>query len=400
MLSMLSIRDPGVLEADLDSKDAEPQLTASGETASEFSADTAASCVNVLHLEGEKATAGHAFEIHTLHISEIESDDGDNLQEQELSKPPIEMIVPSSSRIMTDGVEYRPDDISGGRPRQHLIEDLQELDRVLPALQATIGDGLDPSGVQPSENAQSESDSSTGSESGEDVRITITCGTENLRASSFTAIRVGFGDGKAPRWTPGSTIPYTMLIDKFPSDEDREHAMRCLEGAASAWNAKNFGVKFQRVEPLEPHVFDLAYGEPGMHDKYLALAFFPGVPNWHRTVYVCERALAIKKYRTYLTGILCHELGHVLGLRHEWPAMDENERSDLGPGLQLGSKKDNGVMNYYLDQPEKWQITDFDVSGIKEFYGQRSGKKYRGYKIVDRDPELRRLRQCVQYRLS
>jgi hypothetical protein len=184
------------------------------------------------------------------------------------------------------------------------------------------------------------------------------CMTERFDPSSVASILVGLFT-EIPRWRPGSTVNFAAYAGGYPQPGDAEFAALRLWEAAQQWNSYDLGVTFAWVGKLEDATFVLEYG--GKKGTVLASAFFPNSLPLN-TMFVYELALSSKdKYRGMLKNIFLHELGHTLGLRHEF-ALDP-ERYE-GGAVVYGSKNYRSVMAYEFPP----QVQPSDVTDIKRFY--------------------------------
>ncbi|KIW71696.1 hypothetical protein PV04_03831 [Phialophora macrospora] len=199
----------------------------------------------------------------------------------------------------------------------------------------------------------------------ESSELSYTCVTE-MESEQVASIVVGLGR-TIPRWKPGSVINYATYADGYPSQEDAIYAANALIEAADSWNEVDFGIKFKWVPNLEDAAFVLAYGK----DKgtVLASAFFPNSEVLN-TVWVYSFAFdkeprvgrdGVTKFKNYeiMKNVFQHELGHVLGLRHEFAIEREGEGA-----VRLFSEDPNSVMSYYFP-PE---IQESDKKDLKAFY--------------------------------
>ncbi|KAE8165191.1 hypothetical protein BDV40DRAFT_297782 [Aspergillus tamarii] len=188
------------------------------------------------------------------------------------------------------------------------------------------------------------------------------CTTEKKRALNFSpderglsSLRVGAGD-YSDRWAYGSTINFAAFADKYPKTGYAELAARELNNAAEEWNAVKLGVKFKWVTNLEEAAFVLAYG--GDNGDTLAEAFFPNGKDIN-TLNVYRKAFEEENIQ-HLKNIFLHELGHVLGLRHEFAA----EREAGVRSSQIGTANPESVMSYSF--PPKIQESDKEYG--RQFY--------------------------------
>ncbi|KAI1140647.1 Metalloprotease [Hypoxylon sp. FL0543] len=204
------------------------------------------------------------------------------------------------------------------------------------------------------------------------VSLHYCCRTE---LDSTAAINLGF-NGTIYRWRPKSTIKYNVNRN-FPRSK-LEYAVMCLEEAGGEWNRADIGVKFERVADDEPAVFQLVYATS--EEDCLASAFFPGAKLEARQLVVYEKAFEECYYR-WMTNLFCHELGHILGLRHEFAP----EREKSCPCVVWGSRNASSVMNYFGSDLRRMRLQRTDYGELREFY-RCDATEYRSFPIVDVDP--------------
>jgi len=193
-----------------------------------------------------------------------------------------------------------------------------------------------------------------------DIKHNYNCLTEPpLDPNSLASILVGVFR-EFPRWKPGSTINFAAYAHGYPEPKDAEFAALRLWEAAEEWNGYDLGVKFKWVGKLEEATFVLQHG--GEKDTVLAAAFFPNSQPLN-TLFVYQLALqSTGQYRNMLKNIFLHELGHVLGLRHEF-AMEPDERFE-GGAVVYGSRNEDSVMSYKF--PPKVQPSD--IADVRSYY--------------------------------
>jgi len=196
---------------------------------------------------------------------------------------------------------------------------------------------------------------------------TYTCVTQrDPPRSSPAAIMVGLFQ-QIPRWKYNSVINFATYSTGYPAPGDAIYAANALIQAAEVWNNARIGVTFKWVSKLEDAAFVLAYGGP--LGGVLASAFFPSDKPLE-TLYVyqhgfdkTERVSPRGKFSNYsiMKNVFLHELGHVLGLRHEF-AMDPDKYE--GGAIVIGTKNIDSVMAYVFP-PE---IQQSDVEDTRRFY--------------------------------
>lgn len=194
-----------------------------------------------------------------------------------------------------------------------------------------------------------------------------TCVTQRYPPqSSPSAIMVGLFE-EIPRWKYGSVINFATYAEGYPAPGDAIYAANCLIEAAEIWNSAKIGVKFKWVPNIEDAAFVLGYG--GVLSTVLASAFFPSnSPLETLSVYKhgfdkTERTSKRGKFTNYgiMKNVFLHELGHVLGLRHEFAMKPE---SFEGGAITIGTANIESVMSYVFP-PE---LQESDIQDTRSFY--------------------------------
>jgi hypothetical protein len=185
-------------------------------------------------------------------------------------------------------------------------------------------------------------------------------------------------EGKIVRWERGLVLDYCVWKPSFVDDAEYEAVVRDMAFATADWSAI-CGVRFrhaaqhdtdeqlQRGDVLFPVI-----RHPGGGNT-VAMAFFPTSPPEERTVWVFDGHFA-REPAFAPVGVLRHELGHVLGFRHEHiapEAPDLFEPESLEHIIRLTPYNPTSVMHYVMGSvgDPRLQFTDHDRSGAVRVYG-------------------------------
>jgi hypothetical protein len=190
---------------------------------------------------------------------------------------------------------------------------------------------------------------------------THSCVTQGVDDDSPLWAKIGFHD-HVPRWRRGLVLTYVICAETFPTPDDAVFATNQLTEAIAMWGG--VGVTFKQVSRNAPAIFRVVYRDlpnSGQRDV-LASAFLPN--NGHhdsRTLFIYALAFA-KAYINHQVNLLAHEIGHILGFRHEFSS---NERTCWSTTWMKPSP--NSVMNYYSD-PSMWRVQQQDLDELRAFY--------------------------------
>jgi hypothetical protein len=187
-------------------------------------------------------------------------------------------------------------------------------------------------------------------------------------------------NGKLVRWKPGLVLTYCVLKNTFASEDRYNKAVAELDGSATT---KPNGVLFT--------VREIDAG-----GQFIASAFFPNDPKNRRRVLI-DPSYFDPNLSFDAVGVLRHELGHVLGFRHEHirsqapPSCPDETLNDT---LDLTQYDPQSVMHYFCGGvgSKELAITETDRIGAQVVYGPPLAEGATGAESAPAMPDaLRRL---------
>ncbi|KAF7509286.1 hypothetical protein GJ744_008180 [Endocarpon pusillum] len=192
-------------------------------------------------------------------------------------------------------------------------------------------------------------------------------------------LNIGMGS-IIPRWDivriRNRKLLYFIRKDSFPDRYTAQRAEAAFRAAAQEWNNVGFGLRFEAVSNLLDAHFHLVYSTAS---TLYAKAFFP---NSVRDVEVYPNAFDPKRAKDGLKKTFMHELGHILGLRHEFAIKNK----ELGNPVQFMKPNEFSIMAY----GEQRDLQESDKYGVTAFYRLPNGYKYMGRPITDFAPVAKR----------
>ena len=186
---------------------------------------------------------------------------------------------------------------------------------------------------------------------------------------AISSILIGMGNS-IPRWKKGQVVNWAALKAGYPSPAHASYATYKLAEAADEWNSHNLGVTFQWVTKLDDAAFVLEYG--GNKGNVLAESFFPNSDPLS-SLFVYAGAFTTESL-PILKNIFLHELGHVIGLRHEFALTKEESWA----AVRFGTPNPKSIMSYTFPPT----IQRSDIEDTREFYNF-AGNQIGGIRIVD-----------------
>lgn len=182
--------------------------------------------------------------------------------------------------------------------------------------------------------------------------------------------------GRFVRWERGLVLSYAVLKHSFLSEAHYDEVVLAMKRATREWQDL-CGVRFEYRAELDNEedpdevLFVVRYYPLGSQYTIIARAFFPDSPLEDRIVYIFPKWFTTSIDRV---GIMRHELGHLLGFRHEhireeapYGCPDES----LHDAVALGEYDPQSVMHYLCEGlgSETLAFTDLDREGARIVYG-------------------------------
>ena len=181
--------------------------------------------------------------------------------------------------------------------------------------------------------------------------------TKKMSHADRHQIFVGF-NGECPRYSPGSIIKYVSYFAGWPGGQG-QLISDTMWAAASAWNAQNIGVRFQWTTNPAEATFEVIYG--GEHPTAAARAFFPKNRGGNQVIVYAASFTPAGLAR--MQNSFQHELGHIMGLRHEFAD------TETPPAVLLGVRNRLSIMSYEFAR----LIQATDVQWARVFYTRPNG---------------------------
>ncbi len=188
-------------------------------------------------------------------------------------------------------------------------------------------------------------------------------------------------NGQIVRWKPGTILAYRVAKDSFAGNAAHyQMVVDAIHAATREWEL-TCGINFEHRSALdskpgiEKEGLVFVVREFNASGKFIASSFFPSDPPERRSVLIDPSFYTTSFDKV---GVLRHELGHVLGFRHEHI---RNEAPPVCPNEPLWDTKvltvydPTSVMHYFCGGvgTNALKISALDRKGAQQVYGPPLG---------------------------
>jgi hypothetical protein len=192
-------------------------------------------------------------------------------------------------------------------------------------------------------------------------------------------------NGSVIRWSPGSLLPYFVSSANLAKDDGKLEMMKvAMQAATQDWQSTNVDIIFQETHVRKEATFVVFY-DPDLDDETYPIAFLPGTDD--RYIRIGNRMFKTIHVK-HMSRVLGHEIGHVLGLRHEFWQKWVEEGIETGSARYFPTSEidDDSIMNdENIYDLSLFVLSASDRTHIRDLYNLPAGS-HNGLTITDCDP--------------
>lgn len=176
-------------------------------------------------------------------------------------------------------------------------------------------------------------------------------------------------NGRPAIWPQGRrNLTYWIDQNSFPSPQNYQAVVAAMRTAAADWEnaCSQCGLTLREAPSANGATFRVEYQAANV--PYIAAAFFPNDPLYRRRLFIA-RDFFDSGFDP--AGVLRHELGHVIGYRHEHIVGVPGCRYEDRQWIALTPYDAQSVMHYLCGGGGSlmMRLSDLDIGGHRQLYG-------------------------------